>query len=966
MASGALSLHGKMATVRPRLRALLRPSLSQVITFLVVAASSLFVFSQLQPHLLFTNTLTSGGDMGAHVWLPWWVKEHLLSHGRLTGWTPDWYGGFPALTFYFPLPALMVVALSYVMPYAVAFKLVTVSGVVAMPVAGWAFGRLARLPFPVPACLAAAMVPFLFDDGYTILGGNIASTLAGEYSFSIGLSLAIVFLGLVAGGLETNKRRGWAGLLFGLIVLSHILPTIFALVGGILLVVMRLITGGSLPYQRDVSELRPRAPARLSLLRVLVAVGATITVTSFIMGLAALTKGAHNGFFFVALVAFVLTAIAVAFLAPLTSRELEPTEAPTKPRLEAVKWAVSVGLVGGLISGFWSLPFVWQSHYMNDMGWEKIGVGEDSGMKLFNQTVMNYSDALFPSDLAKVLFAGFLGAGLALYFRRRVGVFWVLIGAISVVAFIAMPQGRLWNARILPFYYLSLYMLAGWAIAELGWAAADRIKKLRDGADFAEGFQVAAPLLAFALAMVLVVPRLPAPDWWPAKVDASTLSDESLSAAQRFENQVAELLPQVWHDPAKDGANFIPSWAEWNYAGYDGKRDDGTYYKAAYPEYESLLKTIKDVGFEHGCGRVMWEYEPELDRFGTPMALMLTPMHSDDCMGSMEGLFFESSATVPYHFLNQALLSKTPSSAMRDMPYETLDVSSGIDKLQMLGTKYYLAVSPEAQQQAAQDPRLTIRASIDAAAGTDDQPRKWIMYEVADADLVAPLVNLPTVIEKPGSIETRRNGEDPSEHKLSYREAWLENTLAWYQDPNRVDQPLADDGPKDWPRVRNALENADPVPVADPARITRISSGDDRISFHVENPGSPVVVRASYFPNWEVKGAKDVYRLTPNLMVVTPTDNDVTLHYGRTLVDKAGAAMTIAGFLGVAALMRRDRKVGNLPDDGASVQQTSGEPVAPSWSSETSPHLVKVESSADGTNAEVLEIHSPPEEPKTS
>jgi hypothetical protein len=962
MASGALSLHDRMFVVRPRLRALLRPSLSQVITFLVVAASSLFVFSQLQPHLLFSNTLTSGGDMGAHVWLPWWVKNHLLSHGRLTGWTPDWYGGFPALTFYFPLPALMVVALSYVMPYAIAFKLVTVSGVVSMPIAGWAFGRLARLPFPVPACLAAAMVPFLFDDGYTILGGNIASTLAGEYSFSIGLSMAIVFLGLVAGGLETNKRRGWAGLLFGLIVLSHILPTIFALVGGLLLVIMRMITGGSLPYQRQPNELAPRSPWRVSVVRLVVAVGATITVTSFIMGIAAWAKGAQNGFLFVSLVALVLTAITVAFLAPLTRRELATSEAPTKPRLEAVKWAVSVGLVGGLISGFWALPFVWQSHYMNDMGWEKIGVGEDSGMKIFNQTVMNYSDALFPSDLAKVLFVGFLGAGLALYFRRRVGLFWVLIGAISVVAFVVMPQGRLWNARILPFYYLSLYMLAGWAVAELGWAAADRIKRMRNGRDYAEGFQVAAPLLAFSLALVLVVPRLPAPDWWPEKVDASNLDGGSLSAGQRFENSVAEFLPRVWHDPDTNGVNFIPSWAEWNYAGYDGKRDDGTYYKPAYPEYESLLETIKNVGFQHGCGRVMWEYEPELDRFGTPMALMLTPMHSDDCMGSMEGLFFESSATVPYHFLNQALLSKTPSSAMRDMPYESLNVSSGIDKLQVLGTKYYLAVSPEAQQQAAQDERLTLRASIPAAPGTDNVARTWNMYEIADSDLVAPLLNLPTVIEKPGSIETRRNGEDPAEHKLSYREAWLENTLAWYQDASRIDQPLADDGPKEWPRVRNALENADPVPVADPARITRISQSDDRISFHVENPGSPVVVRASYFPNWEVTGAKDVYRLTPNLMVVTPTKSEVTLHYGRTLVDEAGAAMTVAGFLGAAALMRRDRKFGDLPEDDLGAQQTTEQPL----DSPPPPHLVKVESSRDGTNAEVLEIHSTPEEPKTS
>ena len=33
----------------------------------------------------------------------------------------------------------------------------------------------------------------------------------------------------------------------------------------------------------------------------------------------------------------------------------------------------------------------------------------------------------------------------------------------------------------------------------------------------------------------------------------------------------------------------------------------------------------------------------------------------------------------------------------------------------------------------------------------------------------------------------------------------------------------------------------------------------------------PVVVKTSYFPNWEVQGAEGPYRLAPNLMVVVPT-----------------------------------------------------------------------------------------------
>ncbi len=52
-----------------------------------------------------------------------------------------------------------------------------------------------------------------------------------------------------------------------------------------------------------------------------------------------------------------------------------------------------------------------------------------------------------------------------------------------------------------------------------------------------------------------------------------------------------------------------------------------------------------------------------------PMALMLLPFWTDGCIGSMEGLYFEASATTPYHFLNQDELSTAPSNAQRDLPY---------------------------------------------------------------------------------------------------------------------------------------------------------------------------------------------------------------------------------------------------------------------------------------------------------
>jgi hypothetical protein len=201
------------------------------ITLGIVVACVVFVFVQLGPHNVLSDTTPAGGDMGAHVWGPAYLRDHLLTSGRLTGWSPDWYAGFPAYQFYMVLPSLLIALLSYVLPYGVAFKLVAISGVLSLPVCAWAFGRLSRLPFPIPPLLAVAATMYLFDRSFSILGGNIPSTLAGEFAFSMSLSFALLYLGVVARGLETGKYRGWAAVLLALTALCHLIPLFFALAG---------------------------------------------------------------------------------------------------------------------------------------------------------------------------------------------------------------------------------------------------------------------------------------------------------------------------------------------------------------------------------------------------------------------------------------------------------------------------------------------------------------------------------------------------------------------------------------------------------------------------------------------------------------------------------------------------------------------------------------------------------------
>ena len=54
--------------------------------------------------------------------------------------------------------------------------------------------------------------------------------------------------------------------------------------------------------------------------------------------------------------------------------------------------------------------------------------------------------------------------------------------------------------------------------------------------------------------------------------------------------------------------------------------------------------------------------------------------------------------------------------------------------------------------------------------------------------------------------------------------------------------------------------------------------------------------------NWQAHGAKGPFRVSPNLMVVVPTQRDVSLTYGLTGVDWLGRFVTLLGIAGLVLL----------------------------------------------------------------
>src|SRR5207249_10535924 len=93
-------------------------------------------------------------DMASHVYAAAYLRDVLLPHGRVTGWCPGNYCGFPLFQFYFPLPFIAIALASYVIPFNVAFKLGTQLGTFLLPVCAYLSLRFAAVPFPGPALAA--------------------------------------------------------------------------------------------------------------------------------------------------------------------------------------------------------------------------------------------------------------------------------------------------------------------------------------------------------------------------------------------------------------------------------------------------------------------------------------------------------------------------------------------------------------------------------------------------------------------------------------------------------------------------------------------------------------------------------------------------------------------------------------------------------------------------------------------
>ncbi len=468
--------------------------------------------------------------------------------------------------------------------------------------------------------------------------------------------------------------------------------------------------------------------------------------------------------------------------------------------------------LGFAFAAFWALPvFISITGGLStDMGWTPLTGIRGAGLSGVGTP--------FANEFIPIVALGAIGIVWSLLRREDIRVLLTMTLLPFIAYLLIAEQGWtiLYNARLLPYWFMGLFLFAGIAVG-------------------------------------LAVMRL-----------ARWLPDRQTNSAV-----IGVLTVGLTLAITIIGVHDIPGWVNWNYQGYEGK--------AAYTELEAIMNDVDELP----DGRVMWEYHKETqEQYGTPMALMLIPYWSEGHT-TMEGVFFESSLTTPFHFLNQAEMSRSPSQPVRGLTYRTFALERGLRHSALFNIEYYITQSEEMTGEAN---RLGLEPIV--------VEEGYSIFRLPDSDPVEVAHYVPMVYE----------GE----------EDFADVAIDWYDDIDNLDRWIVAEGPDYWPAFDEiggpydagvALTTTDAV-------VTDVVIEDHRVSFTTNAVGVPHLVKTSYFPNWEATGADGPYRAAPSLMVVVPTQEQVSLEFGRTWAENLGTTLTILAliFAGWWAFHARSRR----------------------------------------------------------
>ena len=713
--------------------------------FIKVALGSLLLIF-LRIELVFSDLLPTGGDMGAHIVPTKFFVTELFNNFKLSGWSQDWFAGYPVYYFYFPLPPIITSLLNFLFPFSISFKTMVLISQVLLVVSIEMLMRKKSKVFSFYGFGVGLL--YLLTESFTIFGGNLASSLAGQYSFTYSIAfgnLAIFYL------VKSKYKYSMeiAALLIGLSALSHLIPFMIYLP----IFAFYFLKSDSKIYKK---------------------------ISAFLF------------FLF----------IAIRFL----------------------------------ISLFLNLEFT---------------------------TNMTYTPYTQLSDLVKSDVLPFV-LGVVIYIftsmsktsLKAISGFEIYLFSISIYLFFYGPESALWNGRIVPFFNLGIIILF---FNLLHVDIKNLIKKI----------QGKYPLLLFILLtnsyfMYLYYSK------WGNTYSTTTISVILIVLFMFLISTHSEnfLIYTTLVSLTFGTLSYLPHWLNWNFSGYESKNN--------WADITTLYEGLDSLE----PGRIMWEPNSDLNKYGTPMVLMTIPMFTDH--QSVEGLYFDSSITTPFHFLTVSGVAERPSNPVGGLNYINGEFDKGFRLMEELGVDYFIAYTSSIKDKANANENFNFLFSNEV----------FNVYSINTEKVELVEDNL-YIFESPNFYGRLRNAVLREGSEQSFFEAAFKS----FKDE------------LNYKIIENYVESfAEPSDNNTALLISDLNIQNELITFKTNKPNQLHLIKVSYFPNWKIKNGLGPFRISPSFMAVIPKDEFVEINFETSNVEKALNLLSILTLFGALLITYRNKK----------------------------------------------------------
>ena len=705
--------------------------ISQKLFYLIV----LILFLRID--LVFLNNTPTGGDMGAHiVAIDTFIKD-FMPNFQISGWSNDWFAGYPLYYFYFPLPAIITFFLDVIFPFGVAFKLMVVISTILVV---YSLEKLFRKDSNKLSSIGAtAGLFYVFTESFTIYGGNLASTLAGQFSFAYSLAfgnLAIFYL------IKSNNkfRFSISSIFLSLCLLSHLIPFIIYIP----------IYGFYWLFKKENINQK------------------ILSITIFLA---------------------------------LVSR-----------------WFISL---------FMNLEFTTNMSYTPFTQLEDL-IKEDILPGIFICLALMIAKS---KDLIKY---------------KSLNLFELYLVISSILLYFFVPEGALWNGRLVPFFNLGIIFIM-FKVIEIF---------VEDLNLYQQGIHILTILFLIGTIYCLYIFY----DRWSSNESYLNLyipiifliSIFAILNLKNVEIQINLLLVSIIFSTV----SFLPHWLNWNFTGYEGKND--------WTQIENLYSKLADLE----PGRIMWEPNSDMNKYGTPMTLMTIPYFTEHT--SMEGLYFDSSITTPFHFISVSGLAKRPSNPVGGLSYINNQFDQGVEHLNHLGVDYFISYTEEIESKAMDSEKLILLFS--------SEPFSVFKVNSSKVELIYQDIKIFS--------------------KASTQDGILSSILRDTDIDNFFDKAYESFNELDKKRVIEVSNGMNIVSSKkNDLQITDLNITNNKISFFTDSPGELHLIKVSYFPNWKITNGKGPFRTSPSFMSVIPDNKYVEIRFEKTIVEKNSFYFSIFSLL---------------------------------------------------------------------